>query len=420
MYSREHRTAKTPSHKTDTAATNRFAPPRFVYHPKVETATPQAEQTTDLQAESENSESLDSSCLKPGILSPRFTKPQPRQIQMKLNLGLFRNQQAVEKAPADVVQRMNTPLDESIQPQELLEKKQRATPQLEKTPDLQAKSENVKPDPFEAAPLLPNPRLAAWDIGKTAKIPAGKEFYKLSNDGSKKKAQPRSQDLIVKVENENDGGYIFSIAKVPEKFWVAKENIKQIVQSGFKKIDVPLFPPDPKWKPSPDDVRQLGIGDCYLGAALASIAAQKPEYIKEIVREDKDGNVTVRLYKVNRQDYQHPKFTPQYIKVEKSIPQDEFGIDLYSNGALWVRMIQKAYAAGGFTGTPRVFPLQPLNYLNIDSGFSSYAFEALLGKPSTILGLKSGPTYNKKKIQYEDGNEIVAKDNTKEIITPIK
>ncbi|WP_172642157.1 C2 family cysteine protease [Cylindrospermum stagnale] len=239
----------------------------------------------------------------------------------------------------------------------------------------------------------------------------------MSDDGSKKKAKPESQDLLVSIKLEKDGGYIV-FSKLGD-LWVAKENLTE-VKSGFKKVDTPVFPADPRWKPSPDDVRQTGLGDCYLEAALASIAAQKPDYIKEIVREDQDSNVTVRLYKVDQTDYQNPKFTPQYIKVEKSVPINRNGVELYNNGALWVRMIQKAYAAGCFTGTGLAPISKTPAYENMDGGLSSYAFEVLLGKPSTTLDLKSGPTYNKNKKQYEERQDIVAKDNTKQIITPNK
>ncbi len=48
--------------------------------------------------------------------------------------------------------------------------------------------------------------------------------------------------------------------------------------------------------PSPDDVQQFGIGDCYFLALVTSLAARDPNKIKEIMTSDGNGGATVLLW----------------------------------------------------------------------------------------------------------------------------
>ena len=114
------------------------------------------------------------------------------------------------------------------------------------------------------------------------------------------------------------------------------------------KSDVPLF----LHKPNIYDMKQGDIGNCYMIAALISIIDANPDEIINCMKDNGD-TVTVRFYR-NQQ--------PVYITVKKSIPYREFeGVDKTGNeikrkvysgasGALWVNMMEKAYAvfcAGG-------------------------------------------------------------------------
>ena len=102
--------------------------------------------------------------------------------------------------------------------------------------------------------------------------------------------------------------------------------------------------------------------------------------------------VSVRLYKVDKRSPHHPTFTAKFIKVKKSTPQDDRGKELYNKGALWVKMIQKAYVTGGFAGDySQEQKYQNLNrsYQNIEEGNEYHAFEVLLGRESTRKKLDS-------------------------------
>lgn len=54
-----------------------------------------------------------------------------------------------------------------------------------------------------------------------------------------------------------------------------------------------LFPHEPKV----GDIRQRGLGDCYLLAGLASLVKDHPSFIKESMKDDGNGHVTVRFFK---------------------------------------------------------------------------------------------------------------------------
>lgn len=110
--------------------------------------------------------------------------------------------------------------------------------------------------------------------------------------------------------------------------------------------DESLFPHEP----SVNDIRQGSIGDCYLLAGLASMAHINPQMIKDCMKDNLDGTVTVRFYKKNEAkpaagtEPEKPGFIEtQYVRVEKSVPQDND----FAKGSLWVQMIEKAYTASG-------------------------------------------------------------------------
>ncbi len=92
----------------------------------------------------------------------------------------------------------------------------------------------------------------------------------------------------------------------------------------------------PYGEPKISDIRQTNIGDCYLLASLISMVSTKEgrEFIKKVVQDNHDGFVTVSFYGANRK-----------IIIEKTVPK---GISTES--ALWVQMIEKAYAASGRLG----------------------------------------------------------------------
>lgn len=149
----------------------------------------------------------------------------------------------------------------------------------------------------------------------------------------------------------------------------------------------PVFPLGGDGKPRlprPEDIVQGELGDCYLEAALSSLAHTNPQAIVDMVK-DFGNTVAVRLFDVNRTDPQKPSFTPRFVRVQKSRARRD-GELVFDQGALWVGMIEKAYAAGKFGGSQASTDLHrgqtKASMGAIADGFSHYAFEVLLGKPA--------------------------------------
>ncbi len=89
---------------------------------------------------------------------------------------------------------------------------------------------------------------------------------------------------------------------------------------GFKRLGntAPLFPSPP----TGGDIKQLGLGDCYLQAVLISIATQNPAHLQNMLRDNGDGSVSVKFYTVDETNASAPAFAAEDIRVEKSVPEN--------------------------------------------------------------------------------------------------
>lgn len=107
--------------------------------------------------------------------------------------------------------------------------------------------------------------------------------------------------------------------------------------------DEPLF----SHEPCPEDIQQGAIGDCYFIATMSSIADNNPDFIRNCMKDNGDGTVTVRLY--DDQELQDI-----YTTVNKTVPMVDRGqngkeewVPAYGKGALWVSMLEKAFVQSG-------------------------------------------------------------------------
>ena len=104
-------------------------------------------------------------------------------------------------------------------------------------------------------------------------------------------------------------------------------------------LDV-LFPHEP----SPMDVIQEGLDNCYMLAGLASLAEKAPQKIRESICDNNNGTVTVRFFKkeIDENTGEFLGFSPLLVTVDKFVPEGGG-----ASGALWVQMFERAYAASG-------------------------------------------------------------------------
>ncbi|MDR1954080.1 MAG: hypothetical protein LBQ21_06370 [Clostridiales Family XIII bacterium] len=102
----------------------------------------------------------------------------------------------------------------------------------------------------------------------------------------------------------------------------------------------PLFP----HAPSISDIRQGTLGDCFLLAGLASIVNRDPMLIRQAMKDNKNGTVTVRFYnKYTDADTRTESSETVYVTVDKKVPR----VSQYAKESLWVQMLERAYTASG-------------------------------------------------------------------------
>lgn len=185
--------------------------------------------------------------------------------------------------------------------------------------------------------------------------------------------QIMAQNIQLLME-EQMNGYMPEVTEGAQHIKAKDDAIKTLDKNKFvDKRDMPLFPHDP----SPSDISQGVIGDCYMVAVLANIAKTNPDKIKEAMRDNGDGTVTVRLYQsVIPKDVDYfaknatppTKMEPFYVTVDKSVPPDTA-----TQNCLWAAMIEKAVVASGLTKDRRFSgtyarPVPP----NIDELYEKY------------------------------------------------
>ncbi len=165
-------------------------------------------------------------------------------------------------------------------------------------------------------------------------------ILKMSNSSLEKQY---AAELLYYVKKEQDGDLVLpknkkSILYRPDKFFEL-EHIEGQVDVSMKSVkEQPLFSHDPILK----DIEQGKIGDCYFLAALTSLVVRSPGKIKEIMRDNGDGTVTVRFYDHKEKNY-------MYVKVDKTVPEATYASGLITargaRRALWVKLLEKAYVS---------------------------------------------------------------------------
>ncbi len=158
--------------------------------------------------------------------------------------------------------------------------------------------------------------------------------------------------------------------------------------AGYQKsfMDVrfqPLF----RFSPKPQDVMQGSLGDCYFVASLPTIAAQNPSLIRDAMKDNRDGTVTVRLFTENRE--------PVYVTVDKSVPRMN-GQNPYAQNqgeSLWVQIMERAFVQSGLhikgglakaeAGTLKS------GYADIESGQEWQAISMLIGTDGSLYSKES-------------------------------
>jgi len=155
---------------------------------------------------------------------------------------------------------------------------------------------------------------------------ASKEITKLNSGYLNAPQKPESvKGRAPEPVFENGKQCHFIAAKDPEiGFDANTEKTARTFKREWVPCDAPLFSRDP----SPDDVAQGYIGDCWLVSSLAAIAASNPDKIKEMMHQNDDNTVTVRLYNMAGE--------PVFVTVNDSVAELQGKtrtLDAYAQGA---------------------------------------------------------------------------------------
>ena len=140
--------------------------------------------------------------------------------------------------------------------------------------------------------------------------------------------------------------------------------------SGYQNFaDHPLFADA---GPSPDDINQGQVGDCYFLSVLASVAKVDPALIERTVTSLGDGTYAVKF------SHNGGAVT---VRVDADLPTNGYGGLAYANfgqqGSIWVAIVEKAYA---------FFRKGAGTYASLDTGWMDESY--------TALGVSSRNTYS--------------------------
>ena len=137
--------------------------------------------------------------------------------------------------------------------------------------------------------------------------------------------------------------------------------------SSTVELTAPLFAAG---GPKERTAKQGEIGNCWLVSVADAVASARPERLRERMRDNGDGTITVRFA---RWDRERARYVDEDVTVDRRVPARS-GKALYgtmTSDESWFPLLEKAYAQwkGGYDG--------------ISSGYPFEAFEALLGAEGT-------------------------------------
>ena len=145
--------------------------------------------------------------------------------------------------------------------------------------------------------------------------------------------------------------------------------------------------------PSYLDVEQGAVGDCWLMASLAEVAARDPQDIRNMFTYDGttvDNGATVGLYTVR---FFNTSGSAVYVQVDTELPSGGEYYDHVDNDlgtqVLWVALAEKAYAVANGLGYVTTSHEYQNSYNALDGGWPSWALQAITGKPAGDYSINS-------------------------------
>lgn len=188
--------------------------------------------------------------------------------------------------------------------------------------------------------------------------------------------------------------------------WVTAKTVNGMTRWSDQR-NAPLF----SHEPVVNDLKQRLVSNCYMMASTAGVINVSPELLKNCLKDNGDGTVTVRLYEKtitetdemieNVMGLQEKKmvtsYRPVFIRVKKTVPRTKVGsADALSAGSLWMQMIEKACA---FYGRREM------------EGVDGGAKEKVIGKGYRSLWYGSGAKFLERLLGVDGGKQVSLSNN---------
>jgi len=139
--------------------------------------------------------------------------------------------------------------------------------------------------------------------------------------------------------------------------------------------------------PSYLDVQQGQVGDCWLLASLAEVAARDPSDIRNMftdVGSTMESGSVVELYTVR---FFNQAGAPGYVTVDTELPSGGGYYDHPANGVLWVALAEKAYAEANGAGIVTTQYVGSDSYAALAGGLPAWALQAITGKSASSFAI---------------------------------
>jgi hypothetical protein len=161
------------------------------------------------------------------------------------------------------------------------------------------------------------------------------------------------------------------------KWFLGLDHPKAMARAEYRTFSGPLY----VGGPSPQDVLQGRINDCYFLAALAAVARNDPQAIRDMFTDNGDGTYAIRFFRNG---------VPNYVTVDGSLP-DFTGTNVYADFGghadgtaveLWVALTEKAYAQineSGWIGQDGTN-----TYAGIAEGYGDVALQQITGRSANF------------------------------------
>ncbi len=154
--------------------------------------------------------------------------------------------------------------------------------------------------------------------------------------------------------------------------------------TAYKPVNGSLFGPN---GPSYLDVQQGYVGDCWLVASLAEVAARDPEDIVNMFTPfgtTVENGSTVSVYAVR---LFNSAGVAEYFTVDTELPSRGNYYDRPADGVLWVALAEKAYAEANGFGMVTTGCEGRDSYNALSGGYPSWALQAITGQSASDVSI---------------------------------